>query len=188
MSSNDTHALDEAKAEVDQAEMLTGGSSAVVATTGPIRSPLVTLAWITPGTIWLLLFLIAPLIMIVLVSLWERSLVGFSAFSFTLDSYGRMFETSVYLDTMRSTILRSLIVTALCVLIGYPIAYYLARCVKTLKYPSPPSPQHAHRQSTPRQTESAGSAKAAPTRPYNPAPQQQLPKPRAQPHSSPPTG
>ncbi len=114
--------------------MLTGGSSAVVATTGPIRSPLVTLAWIAPGTIWLLLFLIAPLIMIVLVSLWERSPVGFSAFSFTLDSYGRMFETSVYLDTMRGTILRSLIVTALCVLIGYPIAYYLARCVKTLKY------------------------------------------------------
>ncbi len=134
MSSNDSHALDEAKAEVDQAEMLTGGSSAVVATTGPIRSPLVTLAWIAPGTIWLLLFLIAPLIMIVLVSLWERSPVGFSAFSFTLDSYGRMFETSVYLDTMRGTILRSLIVTALCVLIGYPIAYYLARCVKTLKY------------------------------------------------------
>ncbi len=114
--------------------MLTGGSSAVVATTGPIRSPLATLAWIAPGTIWLLLFLIAPLIMIVLVSLWERSPVGFSAFSFTLDSYGRMFETSVYLDTMRDTILRSLIVTVLCVLIGYPIAYYLARCVKTLKY------------------------------------------------------
>ncbi len=114
--------------------MLTGGSSVVVATTGPIRSPLVTLAWIAPGTIWLVLFLIAPLIMIVLVSLSERTLVGFSVFSFTPDAYGRIFESSVYLDTMKSTILRSLVVTALCILIGYPIAYYLARCVKTLKY------------------------------------------------------
>ena len=65
-----------------------GGSSAVVATTGPRRSPLTTVAWILPGTIWLLLFLIAPLVMIILVSLWERTPVGFAAFSFSLDAYG----------------------------------------------------------------------------------------------------
>jgi len=111
-----------------------GGSSAVVATTGPRRSPLTTVAWILPGTIWLLLFLIAPLVMIILVSLWERTPVGFAAFSFSLDAYGRIFETSVFLDTLKNTIFRSLLVTALCILIGYPIAFYLARCVKTIKF------------------------------------------------------
>ncbi len=111
-----------------------GGSAAVVATTGPRRSPLMTLAWVLPGTIWLVLFLIAPLIMIVLVSVWERTPVGFSAFSFSFDAYGRLFETSVYRDTLKDTILRSLLVTLLCVLIGYPVAYFLARCVKSISF------------------------------------------------------
>ena len=111
-----------------------GGSAAVVATTGPRRSPLMTLAWVLPGTIWLILFLIAPLIMIVLVSVWERTPVGFSAFSFSFDAYGRLFETSVYRDTLKDTILRSLLVTLLCVLIGYPVAYFLARCVKSISF------------------------------------------------------
>ena len=93
-----------------------------------------TLAWVLPGTIWLLLFLIAPLIMIVLVSVWERTPVGFSAFSFSFDAYGRLFETSVYRDTLKDTILRSLLVTLLCVLIGYPVAYFLARCVKSISF------------------------------------------------------
>ena len=135
MSSNDNPALKEALADAEQAELLTGGGAlAVVSTTGPRRSPLVTLAWITPGTIWLLLFLIAPLLMIVLVSFWERTPVGFSAFSFSLDAYGRLFQTSVFRDTLISTIMRSLLVTGLCILIGYPIAFFLARCIKTVKF------------------------------------------------------
>lgn len=135
LSSNDpSAALDEARAEVSQADLLLGGSSVVVATTGPRRSPLTTLVWVLPGSIWLVLFLIAPLIMIVLVSVWERTPVGFSAFSFSVDSYGRLFETDVYRNTLRDTVFRSLLVTALCILIGYPIAFYLARCIKTVKF------------------------------------------------------
>jgi len=68
------------------------------------------------------------------VSVWERTPVGFSAFSFSFDAYGRLFETSVYRDTLKDTILRSLLVTLLCVLIGYPVAYFLARCVKSISY------------------------------------------------------
>jgi putative spermidine/putrescine transport system permease protein len=139
LSSSDHHALDEAKAEVAEAEAIETphhpeAPLGVTATTGPRRSPLATLAWIAPGTIWLILFLIAPLIMIVLVSVWQRTPVGFEAFSFTGEAYGRIFDTSVYLDTLKDTIIRAIIVTALCILIGYPIAYYLARCVKTVKF------------------------------------------------------
>jgi putative spermidine/putrescine transport system permease protein len=72
--------------------------------------------------------------MIVLVSVWVRTPVGFEPFSFSLDAYGRLFDTSVYLDTLRDTIVRAVIVTALCIVIGYPIAFYLARCVKTVKF------------------------------------------------------
>ena len=36
-----------------------------------------TLAWATPGTLWLLFFLIGPVVMIVLVSFWTPSLTGF---------------------------------------------------------------------------------------------------------------
>ncbi|MGA0122256.1 MAG: ABC transporter permease [Gaiellales bacterium] len=137
MSSDDAKhaALEEAKREVAEAESLTGGGAvAVHATTGPSRSPLVTLAWVAPGTIWLLLFLIAPLVMIVLVSLWEKTPVGFEPFAFTFDGYAKLFDTPVYLNTLKDTIIRALLVTALCILIGYPIAYFLARGVKSIRY------------------------------------------------------
>lgn len=139
LSSNDHGALDEAKAEVAEAVAVETphhpeAPLGVQATTGPRRSPLATLAWIAPGTIWLILFLIAPLIMILLVSVWQRTPVGFEAFSFTGEAYGRIFETSVYLDTLKDTVIRAVLVTALCILIGYPIAFYLARCVKTVKF------------------------------------------------------
>ena len=135
LSSNDHNALDEAKAEVAEATEIETphhpeAPQGVIATSGPTRSPLVTLAWIAPGTIWLLLFLIAPLVMIVLVSFWERTPVGFEAFSFTASGYGRLFETSVYTNTLRDTVIRSLIITLLCILIGYPIAFFLARCIQ----------------------------------------------------------
>ena len=139
MSSNDHHALDEAKAEVAEAEAVETQHQpeaplGVQATTGPRRSPLVTLAWIAPGTIWLLLFLIAPLIMIVLVSIWTRTPVGFEKWSFTLDAYGRIFDTDVYRDTLFGTFIRAVFVTALCVVMGYPVAFFLARCVSSIRY------------------------------------------------------
>lgn len=137
MGSNDAKraALEEAHREVEEAETLTGGGAgAIQATSGPARSPLVTLAWVAPGTIWLLLFLIAPLTMILLVSLWQRTPVGFDAFVFTTEGYSKLFATQVYLDTLRNTVVRALLVTGLCILIGYPIAYFLARGVKSLRY------------------------------------------------------
>lgn len=135
MSSNDQHhaALEEARAEVAEADALGGSGPVVKATTGPRRSPLATIGWILPGTIWLILFLIAPLVMIVLVSVWSRTIVGFEAFSFSFDAYGRIFDTPVYLDTLKDTVIRAILVTALCILIGYPIAFYLARGVKSIK-------------------------------------------------------
>jgi putative spermidine/putrescine transport system permease protein len=139
LSSSDHHALDEAKAEVAEAEAVETQHQpeaplGVQATTGPRRSPLVTLAWIAPGTIWLLLFLIAPLIMIVLVSIWTRTPVGFEKWSFTLDAYGRIFDTDVYRDTLFGTFIRAVFVTALCVVMGYPVAFFLARCVSSIRY------------------------------------------------------
>jgi putative spermidine/putrescine transport system permease protein len=137
LSSDDAKhaALEEAKREVEEAESLTGGSAvAVHATTGPRRTPLVTLAWVAPGTIWLLLFLIAPLVMIVLVSVWQKTPVGFEPFAFTTEGYTKLFQTPVYLDTLKDTIIRALVVTGLCILIGYPIAYFLARGVKSIRY------------------------------------------------------
>ncbi len=44
---------------------------------GERRRGLVTLAWATPGTLWLLFFLVAPLVMIILVSFWTQTVSGF---------------------------------------------------------------------------------------------------------------
>ena len=86
-----------------------------------------TSLWALPGTLWLFVFLIAPVVMIVLVSFWERSATsGFDSWAWTIDNYRgcstpRSTPTALW-RTFRNTV----IVCVICLAIGYPIAYFLA--------------------------------------------------------------
>lgn len=111
----------------------TGLSGAVAATTGPRRSKLATLGWAGPGALWLLVFLIAPMVMILLASFWKKTPTGFEAFSWTTDNYSRLFETDVYRNVLVDTLKNAILVLILCLLIGYPIAFFLAVCVKSIR-------------------------------------------------------
>ena len=51
------------------------------------RRALTTAAWMAPGALWLLFFLFAPVVMIVLVSFWTRTVSGFESV-WTLENYG----------------------------------------------------------------------------------------------------
>lgn len=131
---NHTAAVEEARAELaDVAEMVGDPGGAIAATTGPRRSGLATLGWAGPGALWILVFLAAPMMMILLTSFWEKTPTGFEPFSWTLDNYSRLFDTSVYRDVMFDTLKNSFIVLIVCLLIGYPIAFFLAQCVKSIK-------------------------------------------------------
>jgi putative spermidine/putrescine transport system permease protein len=131
------HATEQARIEIAEAESVSGepAVAGVGATGGVRRSRWATIGWALPGTIWLIVFLIAPVVMIVLVSFWQRSATsGFDSFNWTTDNYQRLFDTSVYTEGLWRTFRNTVIVCAICLAIGYPIAYFLAVCVKNIRW------------------------------------------------------
>jgi len=100
----------------------------------PGASKLVTLLWALPGTLWLLLFLVAPVIVVLVVSFFTGTITGFEKV-WTTTNYTTIFSsTSTYLDTLGKVARNSAIVTVVCLLIGYPVAYFLAVKVKKVQY------------------------------------------------------
>ncbi|MBD2576087.1 ABC transporter permease [Oscillatoria sp. FACHB-1406] len=78
-----------------------------------------------PGTAWLLIFFIAPLGVILLYSFLERGVYGGVVWKFTLDNYLRLKET-VYWTVLWRSVLWAFLTTVVCLLIGYPIAFFIA--------------------------------------------------------------
>ncbi len=96
------------------------------------RKRWVTAAWALPGTLWLLFFLVGPVVMIILVSFWTPSLSGFEK-TFTLDNYRTLFGSEVYWNQLKDSFLVALIVTGACLLLGFPIAYYLSFYIRSIR-------------------------------------------------------
>lgn len=82
---------------------------------------------LSPTLFWLGLFFIAPLIVVLVVSFSRRSLTGVVEYTFTLDNYIRVFSESIYLRILWKSLWLAILNTALCLLIGYPFAFYIAR-------------------------------------------------------------
>ncbi len=100
----------------------------------PGASKLVTLLWMLPGALWLLIFLVAPVIVVLVVSFFTGTLTGFKEV-FTTANYSAIFSsTSTYLGTLGTVARNAAIVTAACLLIGYPVAYFLAVKVRKVQY------------------------------------------------------
>lgn len=85
------------------------------------------LALVLPGAGWLALFFLVPLAIIFVVSLGDRgALDRIDLSSPSLDNYARAFDP-VFLNTFLNSIRFAAITTILCLLIGYPIAYWISR-------------------------------------------------------------
>lgn len=85
-------------------------------------------AWalLTPMVAWLVLFVVVPTAILFVYSFCERDEVGGVVFRFTLDNYQRVFDP-VYLRIFARSIGYAGLTTLICVIIGYPMAYYIAR-------------------------------------------------------------
>lgn len=85
----------------------------------------------SPAAFWLLIFFLAPLVIVLLVSFGERGNAGQVVYSWTLDNYVRFFskvgERYLYIVIFARSLRIALVNTILCLLIGYPLAYYVAR-------------------------------------------------------------
>ena len=93
--------------------------------------------WLTaglaaPGFLWLAFYLLAPLVIIILVSFWTRTDSGFDTV-WTTANYSDLFHDSTYWNNMLDTFLTSLIAVAACLVFGFPVAYFLALKVQTLR-------------------------------------------------------
>ena len=88
-------------------------------------------AWslLAPGTIWLLVFFLVPVIIMFVYSMMPRGIYGGVVPGFTLEHYKRFFDP-LYLQILNRTFLWSLSATILCLLMGYPLAYLIARSGK----------------------------------------------------------
>jgi spermidine/putrescine transport system permease protein len=106
-----------------------------VKTSGPKKGLLQTireskvaqgLVLIAPANAYLILFMILPLILVAILSFLSRGAYGDVVFRFNLDNYVRLFDP-LYLKILGYSLLVGLGTTVLCILIGYPLAYYIAR-------------------------------------------------------------
>jgi len=79
-----------------------------------------------PGLLWLLVFAIAPLGFLAVISFWTSTIFGLSE-TFTLDNYRAIFRDPVYFGVLLSTLRVALLTTAFSLIVGYPIAWYLTR-------------------------------------------------------------
>ena len=85
-------------------------------------------AWalLAPGGLWLVTFFLVPILIMLAYSLMPRGIYGGVERGFTLEHYVRFFDP-LYLQVLKRTFLWSLACTAICLMLGYPVAYIIAR-------------------------------------------------------------
>lgn len=102
---------------------------------------------IAPASLWLFLFLVVPLASIIIFSFWTQTPQGMEP-DFSLLNYGEYFyvegffepeerrflQPSVFMKTLGSTVYYTLLVMLICLIVGYPIAYFLAMRVTQFKW------------------------------------------------------
>jgi len=85
-------------------------------------------AWalLAPGGFWLLAFFLVPLVIMFVYSLMPRGIYGGVEPGFTLEHYARFFDP-LYLQVLQRTFAWSIACTVICLFLGYPVAYVIAR-------------------------------------------------------------
>lgn len=97
-----------------------------------VESRLTAWLWALPGLVWLLFFLVAPVVVIIFVSFFEGSITGFEPWAWTTENYSTVFSSaSGFVDTLIGVIINAVIVSAVCLIVGYPIAYFLAMKIRS---------------------------------------------------------
>jgi len=80
---------------------------------------------LSPALLWLLLFIVAPLAIVVVVSIATRGPYGRTVYEFTPSNFLRAFDP-LYLRAYWRTAWIATTTTLLCAVVSYPVAYYLA--------------------------------------------------------------
>ena len=85
---------------------------------------------LTPGVLWMALFLVAPMLMMVYVSFWTQKTFTVTP-ELTTRSWVLFFSSATYLDALWTTLRIWLIVLVATLAIGYPVALYIGMFVRS---------------------------------------------------------
>lgn len=80
---------------------------------------------VVPAAVWLVVFGVAPLCLLVALSFWTSTIFGTTP-DLTLANYRVLAEDPIYLWILLRTLRIAATVTAISLLVSYPIAYFLA--------------------------------------------------------------
>jgi spermidine/putrescine transport system permease protein len=82
--------------------------------------------FLVPGGLWLALLFLVPVLLVLALSFGYTDDLGRAVYAFGLDNYGDAFDPT-YLPVLLRSVLFAVLTAAFCLLLGYPIAYYIAR-------------------------------------------------------------
>ena len=94
------------------------------------------LGWLlmTPMLLWLVAFVVAPTLILLVYSFCQRDDLGQVVYSFTWDNYRRIFFDSdtgrfgtVYFTVFIRSIVYAGLTTVICLILGYPVAWFIGR-------------------------------------------------------------
>ena len=82
--------------------------------------------FLLPGGAWLLLLFVVPICLVLALSFGFTDDLGRAVYSFRLDNYADAFDP-LYIPVLLRSIGFAVATAAFCLLLGYPVAYYIAR-------------------------------------------------------------
>jgi len=103
------------------------GTTTVTSPTGYQRPPGLS-GWLllSPLLVWVALFVVAPTLIMLVYSFGRRGTLGGVVLDFTLDNYAAVLDPT-YLRILVRSVLYSGLTTLICLVVGYPVAYYIGR-------------------------------------------------------------
>jgi spermidine/putrescine transport system permease protein len=97
---------------------------------GAGRSRLLSGLLVLPAALWYVVLLVLPIAIVVIFSFGERTRNGGYAPAFTLDNYATLLGRA---DPFLTSLMLAVVGTALCLMIGLPLAYFIATRAKRRK-------------------------------------------------------
>lgn len=84
-------------------------------------------AWLLllPATAWLVIFFVAPLVIVLIYAFLERGTYGGVVWQYTIENFQRVFDP-LYLNTFLRSVYIAITTTIFCLIIGFPLAFYIA--------------------------------------------------------------
>lgn len=85
-----------------------------------------------PYVIWMSIMIVVPMLMIVFYA-FTKDGNSVTNVTFTFDNFVRFFQDTVFIEVLGRSLRVAIETTIICILLGYPVAYYIAKSAEKMK-------------------------------------------------------